>query len=153
MDAAMRAALQSKEPYRYEDSEWLDGSCPGRSFEAHKEMILARLPVVKVHKERLNRIYIQGIPPELCMAERFHHWRFNILVPRKERLLEAIFAEGLFASSHYSSLNGLFGVGADRHAQALHSRVVNLFNNERFTMEQAERMVEIVNQHVAHARP
>jgi hypothetical protein len=70
------------------------------------------------------------------------------MIREKERLLAAIFAAGLFASSHYSSLGGVFSEGQFDSAERLHRIVVNLFNDFRFSEEQALRVCQIVQSHV-----
>lgn len=145
---AMREAQERRRIFCYRDSNWLDGGAPAVSFDAHKRALTAKLPQVQAHKTKLNRLYQEGIPKEVQLPGIFQNWRFNIIVPDKEELLRAIFAAGLFASSHYPSLNGVFAEGPDLHASRLHSSMVNLFNNERFTPDQAARVVEIVKKHM-----
>ncbi len=50
----------------------------------------------------------------------------------------------LFASSHYASLAGIMGEGNCPAAQQLAGQVVNLFNDSHYTVQMAERTVQIV---------
>ena len=106
------------------------------------------LPTVRQHKERVNAVYRSNLPRELESVDDGHVWRYSILVPDRDRLLATIFAEGLFASAHYGSLGGVFGEGCFNHADDLHRRVVNLFNDFRFTEENALQICQIVRDHV-----
>lgn len=145
---AMREAQETGQAFLYLDSNWLDCTPPTGSFESYRSEVLARCDSVRTHKELLNRIYQESIPPEVQMGSGLHDWRFNILVPQKEKLLRSIFDAGLFASSHYPSLVGVFGTGEGKQAERLHSRVVNLFNNDRFSAVQAERVSVLVANHL-----
>ena len=83
------------------------------------------------------------------MAPELQSWRFNIRVPAADRLVERLFAEGLFASRHYASLGRSFGEGRFPVAERLHSEVVNLFNDQYFDEERAGAAVEVVLRHLA----
>jgi dTDP-4-amino-4,6-dideoxygalactose transaminase len=59
--------------------------------------------------------------------------------------MSEIYNNGLFASSHYGSLDGIFSNGCSPVAEKLHSMVINLFNDDNFDTEQAKRIVRIIN--------
>ena len=94
---------------------------------------------VSDHKSRLNRIYAESLPLDIQLNERFQHWRFNILVPQKDLVLQSIFDAGVFASSHYKSLSDSCSV-----ATQLQSQVINLFNDFYYTEDQAIRTCEVI---------
>jgi hypothetical protein len=146
--AAMKEAQESKQPFSYKDTDWLDSTAPTVSYSQYQAKVAARTLAVQTHKKQLNHIYSRNIPKEAQLGQKFHNWRFNILVPQKEKLLKAIFNHGLFASSHFPSLQGVFGQGSDHQAANLHTKVVNLFNNDRFTHQQAEQTAVIVAKHI-----
>jgi dTDP-4-dehydrorhamnose 3,5-epimerase-like enzyme len=81
------------------------------------------------------------------LSPEYQRWRFNIFVDEKEELLQKIFANGLFASSHYASLAGIMDNGMAPNAEILYKRVINLFNDLRVGVEQAEKLVEIISRH------
>ena len=64
---------------------------------------------------------------------------FNILTDKKEQILDALFAEELFASSHYKTH------AETMNADNLHRNVINLFNDSYYSEEQALRTCEIIN--------
>lgn len=92
------------------------------------------------HKEKLNAIYREMLPVSIQLPAQYQHWRFNILTDKKDEILKALFAEGLFASSHYKSLSNDCVI-----AQNLHEHVLNLFNDQYYTEEQAIRTCEIIS--------
>ena len=92
------------------------------------------------HKEKLNAIYRDMLPASIQLPAQYQHWRFNILTDKKDVILKALFAEGLFASNHYQSHSLDCPI-----ANNLHNYVVNLFNDQYYTKEQAIRTCEIIN--------
>jgi hypothetical protein len=123
--------------------DWLDLTPPEVSWPAYRAGVLAALPEIAEHKRRLNAIYTESLPPEIQLPARFQGWRFQILVPEPDRLVAALFAAGLFASRHYAPLEEGFP-----EAEALHRRVVNLFNDRAFDEDRARRAVEVVREHL-----
>ena len=89
------------ENVRYEDSP-----NPTQSFLTNEEWtlnkaeVLAAMDAAIAHKEKLNAIYRKELPKAIQLPEAYQHWRFNIIVENKDKILSALFAEGLFASSH-----------------------------------------------------
>ena len=92
------------------------------------------------HKEKLNAIYREMLPASIQLQAQYQHWRFNILTDKKDEILQALFAEGLFASNHYKSYSLDCPIATN-----LHNYVVNLFNDQYYTQEQAIRTCEIIN--------
>jgi len=125
--------------------QWLDLKVPQISWEEHRRRVLEELRRADEHKHRLNTIYSKMLPREIQMTPEFQGWRFNIRVPEPGRLVESLFAAGLFASRHYASLaeEGRFPV-----VERLHREVVNLFNDRYFDEGQAERAVHLVLRHL-----
>ncbi len=123
---------------------WLDNRKPEYGYP---DRVLEHTDKVGRHKQNLNRIYRDLLPDRIQMDEEFCSWRFNIRVPadKKGPLLKIIFENGLFASSHYASLSGIFGKTTAPQAEALHQTVINLFNDFYFTVEQAEETCEVIN--------
>lgn len=146
-DAKQAVALRV--PFEGGAGDWLDLSEPALSWETHERSVLETLPGVDEHKRRLNAIYTSALPEEIRLPERFQRWRFNIAVPEPDRLVERLFAAGLFASRHYAPLEGSFGEGRFPVAERLHGQVVNLFNDRYFDEELAERAAKIVLRHLA----
>lgn len=119
---------------------------PAQSFLTNEEWKLNRQNVLTTmdaaiaHKEKLNAIYRKELPKIIQLPEAYQHWRFNILVPNKEEMMQAIFDAGLFASGHYAPQSDECPVAAK-----LYEHVINLFNDEYFTEEQAIKTCEVIN--------
>ncbi|MFO7900329.1 MAG: hypothetical protein R6V58_14875 [Planctomycetota bacterium] len=146
--AAYKQAVRQRRRFHDGDGHWLDTASPDVSFDEFRRTMTARMRAMARWKQKLNDIYASGIPRRVQLPRAYQHWRFNILVPNKQALLDRIFAEGLFASSHYPSLDGIFSDGRSPHAQALHDQVVNLFNDKHFTADQARAVTQIVCEHL-----
>lgn len=104
------------------------------------KQLYMKMDAMIAHKEKLNAIYRKMLPSAIQLPDAYQHWRFNILTDKKDEILKALFAEGLFASSHYKSLSNDCIV-----AQNLHEHVLNLFNDQYYTVQQAIRTCEIIN--------
>lgn len=99
-----------------------------------------KMDAVISHKEKLNAIYRDMLPASIQLPAQYQHWRFNILTDKKDEILKALFAEGLFASNHYQSYSSDCTI-----ANNLHNIVVNLFNDQYYTIEQTIRTCEVIN--------
>ena len=147
LTAQVEVALRTRSAFEYKETDWLDMATPEMTVEEYFANITAQLPTVAQHREMVNAVYRCNLPREIETVDDGHTWRYNVIVRQKERLLAAIFAAGLFASSHYSSLGGVFGEGRFDNAEGLHRVVVNLFNDFRFNEEQALRVCQVVRDH------
>jgi dTDP-4-amino-4,6-dideoxygalactose transaminase len=139
----MNHSIQSQQPFEYYASNWLEyiNNLDERSYF---ERIEAQIPVSRVHKDSLNAIYMQHLPKEIQMPIALCQWRFNLQVENKAELLKAIFDAGLFASSHYASVSNIFSDKYSPVAEAAHARMLNLFNDHRFTTQKAKEVCEII---------
>ena len=104
------------------------------------DVLLSKMDATIAHKEKLNAIYQKALPKSIQLPEAYQHWRFNIMAPNKEEVMQAIFDAGLFASGHYAPQSDVCPVAAK-----LYEHVINLFNDEYFTEEQAIRTCEVIN--------
>lgn len=119
----------------------IDSFLTNETWQMNVELCQEQCRKAIAHRDALNAIYRANLPKEIQMPEDYQHWRFNILVENKQEILEAIFAAGFFASSHYKVLTG----GEEMPcAVDLSDRVINLFNDSYFTEAQAKKCVEII---------
>ena len=105
-----------------------------------KKTLLAKMDAVIMHKEKLNAIYRKNLPAAIQLPAPYQHWRFNIIVPNKEDVLNALFDAGLFASGHYNPQADGCNIASN-----LYTHVINLFNDFYYTEEQAIKTCEIIN--------
>ena len=128
---------------------WLNTNAFSISKESYRKKVAEKLPFCEAHKEKINQIYRHFLPKENILADAFQQWRFQILVPRKDVLLQNIFENNLFASSHYASLSPILGLKKNFPiASELHSKVINLFNDFYFSEKQAIKICEIILIHL-----
>ena len=99
------------------------------------------------HRKAINSIYSSLLPEYVQYPPEYNSWRFNIRVPQhlKEGILQTLFENGLFASSHYRSANKLFDQEIFLHSDELFATVINLFNDKYFSIEKAMKTVKIIN--------
>ena len=103
------------------------------------KQLYLKMDAIIAHKEKLNAVY-RTLPEHIQLPDAFQHWRFNILVQNKEEILAALQAEGLAAESVYASLSEDCLVASN-----LHAYVINLYNDKSFTLEQAEKVCEVIS--------
>lgn len=137
-------ALSSQQKFVYVDNGWLDASEPDVEWTIYRDLVEKQVSKVLVAKKAINHVYADKLPPDIQLASPFQSWRFNIHVADKPALLTEINKAGLFASGHYDSLNGLFGIGSGNNARALHRHIVNLFNDDYFDVERATLLADLI---------
>jgi len=141
---AFRTAIDRQEAFVYEDSDWLGDTGWATLPTEYARLVEEKKAAAKAHKDAINKVYFENLPRDLCMPEGSHDWRFQIVSPAKERILQAIFADGLFASGHYATLSHLFSNAACPSSRHYEARIVNLFNDFRFDEAMASRVAEII---------
>lgn len=134
-------------------ASWLGLSQPDTSWEHHRLRTIEAVRRADEHRQALDAIYADGLPPEIQWPSEFQTWRFNIQVPAPDALLASIQAAGLFASRHYAALGDVFGGGTFPVAERLHAGIVNLFHDRHFDEWRARRVVDVVLRHLEIARP
>lgn len=97
------------------------------------------------HKQKLIRIYKNNLPQEIILNDEFHNWRFQVRIKNKHKMLEEIFTQGLFASSHYRSFGTILEKRRFPVAETLEAEVLNFFTDNNFSDEQALSLCKIVN--------
>lgn len=141
--------LSGQDSFCYQDSDWLDLKEPKGSFSNYKKEVLALKVESFNYKNNINNIYsdkLSACTGVSLFDDNYQYWRFNILVDNKKKLLQKVFDEGLFASSHYASVSPAFLKAKTPVADMLHNHVVNLFNDFRMTEESAVRISDIIIQ-------
>jgi dTDP-4-amino-4,6-dideoxygalactose transaminase len=140
--------IDRRDKFPCTDGDWLDGRYPVFPLTEFKDAVISEISRSKTRKTRLNNYYLSALPTEVLLGEEWNNWRFCIRVKNKARLLKSIFSRGLFASSHYASLAGIFGPGSAPVASRLHESVINLFNDRNISRIQVEEITSLVNKHV-----
>lgn len=90
-------------------------------------------------------LHIQEVPGQIF-------WRYNILLEpqRRDELLKLLIDNTIWASKWYPPVNQLFfeqnESGSYPGAEQFSKRVINLFVDERFSMEEVKRTISLINQ-------
>jgi hypothetical protein len=144
LEASYKQALQSGQVYSYTDSCWLQTDAELPAWPEFADRVRDALKISLEQRQRINTVYDALIPAEIQLPATYQLWRYNIRVKNGAAMLRAIFEAGLFASAHYASLAGVFGLGAGSNASELADHVINLFNDHHYTLDMAERTAQIV---------
>lgn len=139
-----KQALQNQTRYIYTDSDWLQSDADLPAWYDYRLKIESDLKVSLKYRALINEIYARNLPVEVQLPEQYQTWRFNLRLKNKEQVLEAVFAAGLFASSHYASLAGIMASGQAANAEHLSKEIINLFNDHHFDRQKAERICAVI---------
>lgn len=110
------------------------------------QSIKSKLPDRLVHKAKLNAIYEKSLGRFSPLANDFQNWRYHIFVQNQSQTIDALFAAGLFASSHYAPVSKLWNIPPGVVSQRIAKKIINLFNDHHFTAKQAKQAVAIINE-------
>ena len=149
LEKAYKAAVSRRQQFVYQDSDWLETDAAVPVWNEYCMQIERSLAGSLEHRASLNHVYAGMLPVEIQLPAAFQTWRFNIRVRDKQRILDAIFSSGLFASSHYASLAGIMEDGKAPQAEFLERSIINLFNDHYFSLDQAEQVCKIILENLA----
>jgi len=144
LEKGYKQAIQNQTPYVYTDSDWLQTGADLPAWYDYRQQIEAGLKTSLEHRVTINEIYARRLPLELQLPREYQTWRFNLRLKNKEQVSEAIFAAGLFASSHYASLAGVMAPGRCAQAETLAKEIVNLFNDHHFDPQKAAQICAVI---------
>jgi len=143
-----KGSITNHAPFTYQDGDWLQTGDLPFGWESYQQQIRAAIPPSMKHRQEINAIYTSQLPAELQLPARYQLWRFNLRIKSKQKILDAIFTAGLFASAHYSSLAGIMAPGFCPEAEKLADGIVNLFNDGHYTEEMAGSTCQIILQNL-----
>jgi hypothetical protein len=144
IEKGYKRAVYDQLPYHYTDRDWLQTDADLPAWYDYRQQIETSLKTSLEQRASINEIYTRRLPPEIQFSESYQTWRFNLRVKDKERMLEAIFGAGLFASSHYASLAGIMAPGGCPQAEDLAEVTVNLFNDHHFDRQKAAQVCAVI---------
>ena len=129
-----------KEEVNYHKCPLQNGSFMNDTLWAlDKDLFLEKVQSSIAHRSLINAVYCKQLPKHIQLDLSFQNWRFNIQVSNKQTILNALFASGLFASSHYRPIDRGYV-----NAELLHSQIINLFNDYHYTIEMAKKTCSII---------
>lgn len=126
------------------ENSWLDRNKPTETLKEYFDKIQKSSKKSLLHKSHINTYYSININPLLQYDSSFQNWRFNIKCENKEAVLKEIFNQKLFASNHYFPVNKYYNVNCP-NSVIIYNRTINLFQDSYFTYENAETVVDIIN--------
>lgn len=127
------------------DHPWLDVSPLQITQEQYFSTISEKLPAIRAQRNLINQIYKTRLPKEIQWGEDYNNWRFMVDVENRDKILDAIFAEDLFAGANYPSVSYLFKRQHSPHAEEEALHTLNLFNNHKADESFAIKICEILN--------
>ena len=144
LEKGYKQAIRNHEPYIYRDSDWLQTDADLPSWYDYRQQIKDGLKLSLQQRAAINEIYVSNLPVEIQLPQVYQTWRFNLRLQNKSRVLETIFSNGLFASSHYASMAGIMTPGQCPQAEGLANEIINLFNDHRFMPEKARQICAVI---------
>jgi dTDP-4-amino-4,6-dideoxygalactose transaminase len=144
-------SILKNKKFEYIDNDWLGSDvCLYDDFNKYTERVKYELLKINEHKKLINNIYSVGLDDDIQSNEMFWNWRFSIFVDNKKYLIEKIFNSDLFASSHYADIGLIYGYKEDTvsNANKVYFKVINLFNDFRFSEDDACKTVDLINKYL-----
>ena len=148
LNESFKNCIENETPFVYPNSDWLVEDNNKCNYADYKKKIIDDLPRITLHKKKINSIYSNNIIKKAQLPINYQNWRFNLLVNKKKKLLQSLFSEKLFASTHYFPLPKLFNQRSTRKSERLFQHIVNLFNDHRYDEKMAIKTTKIVNNHI-----
>ena len=139
----LRDCIENDKIFQYVDNSWLGDTNFTTNQAKYRREVYEKIQVVSDHKRLINEIYDARLPIKLRQPIS-NTWRYNINVKDKKRVLDEIFASGLFASSHYASISCSFGFEECIIAKKSNDTTINLFNDHRVNSEFANRICDVL---------
>jgi hypothetical protein len=143
----LRRLLRSGGRFECPATNWLDATPPTMEASEFEALVGGLATIAAEHRMQLNSIYAAALE-EWAGPKDCRDWRFSLFCQEPNALLQAIFDSNHFASAHYQCLVPTFGCGEAPIADSVGRRVVNLFNDFRYTPERARELAEIVRAHL-----
>lgn len=144
IESSYKETVQKRKTFTYTDSNWLETAVLVHAWYDYREKIESELKISLDHRTKLNTLYQELLPWEIRLPQAYQIWRFNIRVKNQGKVLQAIFNDGLFASSHYASLAGIMAEGFAPRAEMFANKIVNLFNDHYFDLQKVERICKVI---------
>jgi len=145
-EALYKKAFSSNKKLEFIPNGWLLMSEYEQQYDDYINHIDSETNKRVQQRVELNTIYNRSLPLEWQLPDAYQNWRFNITVPSKlkDEILSSLFDNGLFASSHYNSVNKLFDDDTFERSENLHKSVINLFNDFYYSKDMAKKTCEVI---------
>lgn len=142
----IKTCLRDGRPYDLPaDYPWLNGSGLPMSQASYFDRIREMMPGARDQRSRINQIYRTHLPEAIQWGPDYENWRFMVSVEKRDDVLNAIFASGLFAGANYPSVSYLFKKQHSPRAEEEAMHTLNLINNHRVDEAFALNICEVIN--------
>lgn len=131
---------------------WLDATVSELFDTEYFNQVVKGVKMSMYHKREINSIYSDLLKDVCPLSNDFNQWRFNILVENKEQVMNSVFENGMFASSHYQPASRLFVDKPFPNAEHLYDQVINLFNDKYIDEGMASRLSLLIRDVVMKER-
>lgn len=131
-----------------DDFPWLNGAPLQYSQEEYIRRIQDRIPEMYSQKDCINTIYRTNLPKDIQWGADYDNWRFMVSVNNRDKVLDAIFNNGLFAGANYPSVSYLFKKQHSPQAEEESKHTLNLLNNHRVDEAFALKLCEVINSNI-----
>ena len=146
IDSVYKEAFRKGEKIVEVPEGWLNPLLSEGLAAKYVDDVVSKLDEVSEQKKKINAIYSDVLRGVSHLDDDFNQWRYNILVDNKEELLNLVFENGLFASSHYQLSSNLFVDESFPNAEKLYEHVINLFNDRYIDCKSAKRIANIIKE-------
>lgn len=144
----IKESLRSQKEIDCFNMNWLNTRDYNGDEKQYQKAVLDKIEATITNKEKFNSIFESIIPDEFRLPSKYNYWRFNVLVPDNQLIINKLFNENLFASAHYPSLGSVFGQGEFENAKYIENHIINLFNDKRVNTEMVIKTAEIVKSYL-----
>lgn len=100
------------------------------------------------HKRKITEIYNSELPYQIQLPSEMNSWRFNIIVNNRDKIINQLFRNNLFASAHYASIGTILNGQSCPNADHLNQKIINLFKDKYYTEEKAKKTVDIIRKNL-----
>lgn len=147
----IKVCRKSEELFVYNENNWLPSqSVISEDYTIEDYINEVRQMVIKSreHKQVINDLYNHTLPEDIKVGMDYNNWRYMLLFPTqsiRDKIMEALFDAQLFASPHYQSAAYLFKRVRCPNTEYEAKRLLNLFNEKRYTKSMAIKTADIIN--------
>lgn len=124
---------------------WVDFTPLKMSKEEYFSIIEQKKAKIEQGKAAINSIYREMLPKSIQVEDELNNWRYLIMVDNQQKVLDAIFENGLFAGTNFPSVSYMFKGVSSPIAENEASHIINLFNDFRISENQAVRICNVIN--------
>lgn len=147
----IKKCRKSGDIFVYEENDWLPSTKiinDAYTLQEYLSDIQEKIKQSMRHKSSINLVYDEMLPNRIKLGTSYNTWRYMLMLPSRfirDEILDALFAENLYASAHYQSAAYLFKHVHCENTENEANCLLNLFNEEKYSILEAGKTAEIIN--------